>query len=262
LASKFVKVVLSGVGGDELFGGYPWRYYRAVSNQGFEQYVKKYYDYWQRLIPRSILPKVFSPIWSNVKDVDTKEIFREVFLTHDNVLERSEDYINHSLYFESKTFLHGLFVVEDKLSMAHSLETRVPFMDNDLVDFAMKCPVNLKLNQLGKVTRVNENEPGGKLSKYFQKTNDGKKILRKVMSNYIPKEISEADKQGFSSPDASWFKGESIEYVKRLILNKNAKIYDFLDRPSIETLVSSHLKGIENRRLLIWSLLNLEQILN
>ena len=262
LASKFVKVVLSGVGGDELFGGYPWRYYRAVSNQGFEQYVKKYYDYWQRLIPRSILPKVFSPIWSNVKDVDTKEIFREVFLTHDNVLERSEDYINHSLYFESKTFLHGLFVVEDKLSMAHSLETRVPFMDNDLVDFAMKCPVNLKLNQLGKVTRVNENEPGGKLSKYFQKTNDGKKILRKVMSNYIPKEISEADKQGFSSPDASWFKGESIEYVKRLILNKNAKIYDFLDRPSIETLVSSHLKGKENRRLLIWSLLNLEQILN
>ena len=262
LASKFVKVVLSGVGGDELFGGYPWRYYRAVSNQGFEQYVKKYYDYWQRLIPRSILPKVFSPIWSNVKDVDTKDIFREVFLTHDNVLERSEDYINHSLYFESKTFLHGLFVVEDKLSMAHSLETRVPFMDNDLVDFAMKCPVNLKLNQLGKVTRVNENEPGGKLSKYFQKTNDGKKILRKVMSNYIPKEISEADKQGFSSPDASWFKGESIEYVKRLILNKNAKIYDFLDRPSIETLVSSHLKGKENRRLLIWSLLNLEQILN
>ena len=262
LASKFVKVVLSGVGGDELFGGYPWRYYRAVSNQGFEQYVKKYYDYWQRLIPRSILPKVFSPIWSNVKDVDTKEIFREVFLTHDNVLERSEDYINHSLYFESKTFLHGLFVVEDKLSMAHSLETRVPFMDNDLVDFAMKCPVNLKLNQLGKVTRVNENEPGGKLSKYFQKTNDGKKILRKVMSNYIPKEISEADKQDFSSPDASWFKGESIEYVKRLILNKNAKIYDFLDRPSIETLVSSHLEGKENRRLLIWSLLNLEQILN
>ena len=262
LASKFVKVVLSGVGGDELFGGYPWRYYRAVSNQGFEQYVKKYYDYWQRLIPRSILPKVFSPIWSNVKDVDTEDIFRKVFITHDNILERSEDYINHSLYFESKTFLHGLFVVEDKLSMAHSLETRVPFMDNDLVDFAMKCPVNLKLNQLGKVTRINENEPGGKLSKYFQKTNDGKKILRKVMSNYIPKEISEADKQGFSSPDASWFKGESIEYVKRLIFNKNAKIYDLLDRHSIETLVSSHLEGKENRRLLIWSLLNLEQILN
>jgi hypothetical protein len=55
------------------------------------------------------------------------------------------DYVNHSFYFEARTFLHGLLVVEDKLSMAHSLETRVPFLDNDLVDFAMQIPVNLKL---------------------------------------------------------------------------------------------------------------------
>ena len=57
-------------------------------------------------------------------------------------------------------FLHGLFVVEDKLSMAHSLESRVPFMDNDLVDFAMRVPVSLKLRDLTEVVRLNENEPG------------------------------------------------------------------------------------------------------
>ena len=56
-------------------------------------------------------------------------------------LESPKDYINSSLYFECKTFLQGLFHVEDKLSMAYSSETRVPFMDNDLVDFALKCPV-------------------------------------------------------------------------------------------------------------------------
>ena len=48
--------------------------------------------------------------------------------------------MNHSLYFEAKTFLHGLLLVEDKLSMAHGLETRVPFLDNDLVDFAQALP--------------------------------------------------------------------------------------------------------------------------
>jgi asparagine synthase (glutamine-hydrolysing) len=261
LASKFVKVVLSGAGGDELFGGYPWRYYRGVGAKNFKEYIDEYYSYWQRLIPSSMLKQVFAPIWDDVRDVDTRKIFRDVFSTHQNSLEKPEDYINHSLYFEAKTFLHGLFVVEDKLSMAHSLETRVPFMDNDLVDFAMKCPVNLKLNNLGEVVRINENDAGRKSSKYFQKTNDGKKILRRMMKKYIPKEITEAQKQGFSSPDASWFKGESIEFVKRTIFDTKAIIYDFLDYNSIEDLITDHLDGKENRRLLIWSLLNLEEIL-
>ena len=51
LASKFVKVVLSGAGGDELFAGYPWRYYNSIDQEGINEYVENYYDYWQRLIP-------------------------------------------------------------------------------------------------------------------------------------------------------------------------------------------------------------------
>lgn len=258
LASKFVKVVLSGAGGDELFGGYPWRYYRAAVNQDFEHYIDQYYAFWQRLIPNSALSQVFSPIWGDVKHVWTRDIFRDVFLTHDNELERPEDYINHSLYFESKTFLHGLFVVEDKLSMAHGLEARVPFMDNDLVDFAMNCPVNLKLNNLADVVRINENEPGGKANKYFQKTRDGKQILRDVMARNIPEEITKAEKQGFSSPDASWFKGESIDFVKRKLLDPKARIYELMDGSAVRSLVNEHLEGHTNRRLLIWSLLNFD----
>ena len=259
LASKFVKVVLSGAGGDELFGGYPWRYYRAAVSQNFEHYIDRYYSYWHRLIPNSQIAKVFAPIWDDVKDVWTRDIFRDVFLTHDNALDQSEDYINHSLYFEAKTFLHGLLVVEDKLSMAHSLETRVPFLDNDLVDFAMACPVRLKLNDLTKVVRINENEPGRKQAKYFQKTNDGKQILRDVMKLYVPDTITSAVKQGFSAPDASWFKGESIDFVRQRLLNKSALIYDYLDPCSVEALVQEHIDGVKNRRLLIWSLLNVEE---
>lgn len=257
LASKFVKVVLSGTGGDELFAGYPWRYYKIIDNVGFEDYIDKYYKYWQRLIPNSDLREVFEPIWDDVKDVWTRDIFRDVFISHKNSLCEPEDYINHSLYFESKTFLHGLLVVEDKLSMAHSLETRVPFLDNDLVDFAMICPVGLKLNSMKNFSGMNENTEM-KYKKYFQKTNDGKKILRDVMASYIPSEIAKGVKQGFSSPDASWFKGESIDFVKKRLFKGNAMIYDYLNREKVKSLVMEHLEGDVNRRLLIWGLLNVE----
>jgi asparagine synthase (glutamine-hydrolysing) len=258
LASKFVKVVLSGAGGDELFGGYPWRYYRAVVNDNFDHYIDKYYQFWQRLIPNSLMKQVFSPIWNDVKDVWTRDIFRDVFQHRPENIYSPEDYINHSLYFEAKTFLHGLLVVEDKLSMAHSLESRVPFLDNDLVDFAMSCPVRLKINNLSNVIRVNENEISGKNSKFFTKNKDGKQILRNVMKRYIPEKITEAEKQGFSAPDASWFKGESIEFVKKTLLDKNAKIYSLLDYSTLSSLIKEHLNGDTNHRLLIWSLLSVE----
>jgi len=259
LASKFGKVVLAGSGGDELFGGYPWRYYRAVVNDDFEHYVDKYYEYWQRLIPNTIIKDVFKPIWPKVEKVWTRDIFRDVFSSHAVNLTRPEDYINHSLYFEAKTFLHGLLVVEDKLSMANSLEMRVPFLDNDLVDFAMQLPASTKLGNLGEVVRLNENEPGDKTRAYFQKTQDGKLLFRQVMQRYVPATVTDAVKQGFSAPDASWFKGESIEYVRRKLMAKNAALFDFLDRSTIQGLVSEHLEGKVNRRLLIWSLLSIEE---
>ena len=261
LASKFVKVILSGSGGDEIFGGYPWRYYRTLGSKDFDEYIDDYYLYWQRILSNSEIKDIFSPIWKDVQHVWTRDIFSDVFLSHSNKLRTPEDYINHSLYFECKTFLHGLFVVEDKLSMAHSLENRVPFMDNDLVEFAQKCPVEFKLNNTRKVISINENEPNNKKNKYFEKTNDGKQILRDVMAHYVPDFISKSNKQGFSSPDASWFKGESIEFVKRNIFNDNAKIYDYFDSKKVKSIVDSHLNGQKNKRLFIWSLLNFESFL-
>jgi asparagine synthase (glutamine-hydrolysing) len=259
LASKFVKVVMSGTGGDELFGGYPWRYYRAAVCADFNDYVDQYYGFWQRLADNNELHRMFAPIQGDIQNVWTRDIFCDVLKKHKSVPETPEDYINQSLYFEAKTFLHSLFVVEDKLSMAHSLETRVPFMDNDLVEFAMRCPVELKLNNLAEVVRLDENEPGNKYNKYFRKTNDGKQILRDMMTKYMPDNITQAAKQGFSSPDASWFKGESIDFVRKRLLDKNAPVYDFLDFDVTSELVQEHLDGRRNRRLLIWSLLNFNE---
>lgn len=259
LTSKFVKVVLSGSGGDELFGGYPWRYYRGANSKSFDEYIDEYYLYWQRLVNNTELKKIFSPVESKVGGVWTRDIFKSVFDNHHKSVDSPEDYINHSLYFEAKTFLHGLFVVEDKLSMAHSLESRVPFMDNDLVDFAMKCPVGLKLNNLSEVLKIDENDPVGKKKRYFTKTNDGKQILRDVMGRIIPEDITKAQKQGFSSPDASWFKGESIDFVRRRLKNKDSILYDVMDYGSVNNIVDEHLEGKSNRRLFIWSLLNTEE---
>lgn len=263
LASKFVKVVLSGGGGDELFGGYPWRYYRAVDpTDDFEQYIDKYYLYWQRLIDNRYLKSIFAPVWDQVKHVRTRDIFRDVFLKHKHQLQNPEDYVNHSMTFEAKTFLHSLLLVEDKLSMAHGLEVRMPFLDNDLVDFALKIPVKYKLNNLMESSRINENEPGDKQTQYFKRHRDGKLILRKVMERYIPADITNSLKQGFSAPDATWFKGESIEYVKRTIFNNKSRLYDYFDPTAVQDRVNEHLDGKLNRRLFIWSLLNVEEWCN
>jgi len=166
--------------------------------------------------------------------------------------------VNRSLYFESKTFLHGLLEVEDKLSMAHGLETRVPFLDNDLVDFAMKVPIRHKLRDLTEVVRLNENTPGMKTKQYFEQTNDGKIVLRKALARYVPQDYVDGIKQGFSAPDATWFKGHSIDYIRGLFSDKKARIYDYLQRETVMRLLEEHFSGQQNRRLLIWSLLCFE----
>jgi asparagine synthase (glutamine-hydrolysing) len=258
LAKGFSTVALSGAGGDELFAGYPWRYYRAVVNTSFDDYLDKYYLFWQRLIPNRIIHQVFHPIWNNVRDIRTRDIMKSVFRKTEKPTTPQE-YVNSSLYFEAKTFLHGLFLVDDKLSMAHSLEMRVPFMDNDLVDFAMRVPLRLKLGNLDNVVRLDENEIGPKTEKYFERTRDGKLILRRCMGKYVPADIAEGVKRGFSGPDDAWFRGRSIEYVRKTLLKKSAPIYEVFDYAAISTLVNEHLTGAHNRRLLIWSLLTFDQ---
>ena len=252
LASKFVKVVLSGVGGDELFAGYPWRYFVS---QSADNYTDNYFDYWNRLIPSSEINKLLDSI--EIKDLMDypKEVFMDK-LGHEKP-KSSEDMVNRSLTFEAQTFLHGLLVVEDKISMSHGLESRVPFLDNELVDFAMQCPVNLKLSNIHSRVKINENDPDSKKAKYFNQTNDGKKILRKSLGGVLPENIINLKKQGFSAPDASWFKGSSIDFVKNQILNPRNRIFNILNYEQVESTLSIHFEGIENRRLFIWSILSL-----
>jgi asparagine synthase (glutamine-hydrolysing) len=122
----------------------------------------------------------------------------------------------------------------------------------------MKVPVRLKLRDLDQVVRVNENAHGAKTEQYYQRTRDGKLLLRKAMERYVPKDVADQIKQGFSGPDASWFRGDSIDYIERELLNGDAAIYQFLNPDGVRPLVRDHTEGRENRRLLLWSLMSFE----
>ena len=262
LASKFVKVCLQGTGGDELFGGYPWRYYKVFDSISQKNFFDQYYDFWQRLVPDQEKEDLFTKqVFDKIDVKEPRRVFERVFTFNDKLKYNTpEEHINNSLYFEIKTFLPGLFLVGDKLAMAHGLEERFPFMDNDLVDFAMKVPVKHKLGNLTKkIAKIDENETfNKKKSILYQEFDDGKNVLRKAMSDFIPKEIINRKKQGFSAPDESWYRGENAEYVKELLLNDNTFSTKYISKDYIKKIVKEHIEEGINHRLLIWSFMNFE----
>jgi asparagine synthase (glutamine-hydrolysing) len=259
LASKFVKVCLQGTGGDELFGGYPWRYYRIFKSLSQKDFFDQYYSFWQRLVPEPHKSQLFTePIQKQVNAREPREIFEKVFLFNEKLKYHTpEQHINNSLYFEIKTFLPGLLLVGDKLSMANGLEERFPFLDNELVDFAQKVPVKYKLGNLEVMKKIDENEFRDKKSLYTE-YDDGKNVLRKAMESILPEKIVNRKKQGFSAPDESWYRGENADYMKNLLLNKKTVSSEFINPKYIEFIIDEHINKKVNHRLLLWSFMNFE----
>lgn len=260
LASKFVKACLTGAGGDELYGGYPWRYYRILHTAGQEEFFREYYAFWQRLVSEENKQAMFTgAVFNALRDYrEPYDVFRRVFTFNQSLkFATPEDHIADCLYFEAKTFLLGLFTVSDKLAMANSLEERIPFMDNDLVDFAQKIPIRYKLANLEKMKKLDENE-SNKLRRFQTQFDDGKNVLRKAMRRLIPESILKRQKQGFSSPDESWYRGENLEYVKSMLLHKRTVSADFINPDFVKKIIDEHVQGLANHRLLIWSFLSFE----
>ncbi|MBW2091462.1 MAG: asparagine synthase C-terminal domain-containing protein, partial [Deltaproteobacteria bacterium] len=193
-----------------------------------------------------------------IKDEDKKNFFTPQILQHfedysplqsfKKVINNdvNSNFIKKALYFDAKTFLHGILVVEDKLSMAHSLESRVPFLDNELVDFTTTIPTKYLING----------------SWVHPKTNDinlsGKYIFRRAMEGILPREIIENRKQGFSAPDQSWYMQHLVKYIKKIILSERSLDRGYFRRQYIEKILNEHITGKKNHRLLIWSLLSFE----
>ena len=251
LASKFTKVCLSGAGGDELFAGYPWRY-RHFETETSNQFKDRYFSSWQRLTTKEQRKLLFPNVNHFEYEERLKSVFFDKFGAAKKLGRSWADDVNACLYFEAKTFMHGLLVVEDKLSMAHGLETRLPFLDNDLVDFALKCPPKLKLTNLPIASFADENNL---LAKKKLGEMQGKVLLRKAMKKILPENVTNLKKQGFSAPDATWFK----KYVKSEVYSnlwlEDNFLYEFLNFDQVKKIIESHLNGKQNKRLFIWSVL-------
>jgi len=151
IAEEPGKVCFDGAGADELFGGYPWRYDMS----------KEYYDIVNR---------------TGVKDEYCEIIFKHFY---------PDDKLENRFEFDANHFLEAVLLSVDKMSMAHTLEIRLPFLDNDLVDFCLYLPNEFKVN---------------------------KKILKEAFKNELPGPIFNGIKRGFSSPD--WIEGEGNQALK------------------------------------------------
>jgi len=248
LASRFVKVCLAGAGGDELFGGYPWRYRPALAATSVAEFDEHYFQQWHRLLPHDQLPHLFQG-WMRPHLDHTLSAFRSILDTEDPDPGEGlcASLLDRALRFEFRTFLHGFLLIEDRLSMAHGLESRVPFLDNALAGLAWALPARHKVDL-----------DGCGESAHFVETADGKRVLRRAMEQHLPVGFTRQRKQGFSPPDENWYRGPSMSYVKDILLDPRTVGRSWFDAKFTGRLLDEHFQGERNHRLLIWSLLSLE----
>ncbi|MAG36423.1 MAG: asparagine synthase (glutamine-hydrolyzing) [Dehalococcoidia bacterium] len=231
LASRFVKVVLAGAGGDELFGGYPWRYAVLDDSTTGSEFEGRYFQYWSRLLAPEERRGFFTELFRRgAGDFDPRDPFLALTRRYD-----APDMIDRALTFEARVYLHGLFILEDKLSMAHGLESRVPFIDDDLVEFAQRIPSRHKVGN-----------------------GTGKRVLRAAMRGLIPDATLDLPKQGFVPPEETWYRTSILPYIRETILNSRALSRGYFEPAAVRRVVDEHIARKRNHKLLLWSLMCFE----
>lgn len=246
LASRFVKVALAGTGGDEILGGYPWRYPPV----GLAPAAARdwHFDRWQRLLSPDEVLALLRPLGLTRDEFDPRAIHAALFDRARNAVhaERTDPWTATAMYFEAKTFLPGLLDVEDRLSMAFGLEARVPFLDNEVVDFAGNLPRSWLVS--GRKAEQSTLAPPS--------LNAGKALLRAGLAGLLPEDILTATKQGFSAPDGSWFATTNRDFLADRVSAADRRL---MDADISRQLVARHIDGTRQSRLLMWSLLVLAE---
>jgi asparagine synthase (glutamine-hydrolysing) len=272
LASQHVKVVLTGEGSDEMLAGYG-RYRKTVYNLALgARYQQLTPDAARRLIRQRIeslplrsklrqkLQRTFLCLPPDIESLyfDNFAVFpRE--MQHDLLTAAAREYaggtidpykdvrryleatdaerlLDRLLYADIKTYLHELLMKQDQMSMAASIESRVPFLDHKLVEFSARLPERMKLRR-------------GWTTKY---------ILRRSMKGVLPEPILKRSKMGFPVPIGAWFRGAFRPIIDEYVLSERAMSRNLFDRQFVRGMVERHQAGAENHAERLWSLVNFE----
>jgi asparagine synthase (glutamine-hydrolysing) len=269
LAAQHVKVVLTGEGSDELMAGYA-RYRKTILNLAVgERYHRMVPAGVRDLIRgqiagmsasklRAKLSRTFLSLSPDIESIyfDNFAVFprsdQNQLLTRDTIdriggidpyagVRRvlsdtdAQSLLDRLLYADIKTYLHELLMKQDQMSMAASLESRVPFLDHKLVEFTSSLPERLKLRRW--------------TTKY---------VLRQSMKGVLPEQILTRPKMGFPVPIGAWFRGPYAQVLDEYVLSSRATERGIFNADTVRTLVGEHQRGVANHSERLWSLVNLE----
>ena len=269
LAAQHVKVVLTGEGSDELLAGYG-KYRTTVYNLA----LGGSYHRWttaglRRLVRRGLSLALSSGIEKKLqrtflwRDATIEQLYFDNFAVFSQSMQErlltpqaksqiggvdpyleihdlihatdARTILNKLLYADLKTYLHELLMKQDQMSMAASVESRVPFLDWGLVDFTTRMPERMKLR--------------GWTTKY---------VLRRAMKDMLPREILTRPKMGFPVPVGAWFRGKFRHIINECVLGERVRERGILDHKVLEHLVAEHNSGRKDHSQRLWSLVNLE----
>lgn len=265
LAQPHAKVILTGEGSDELFMGYSWyrvtawnermggpyrRFVPGPLRNGIRQAVPRLPHSLRRYASRTFLaldPGVRALLYENFAVFP--DALRRALLTDHALAETVDPYREQRRYFEEcsgstldrmshadlQTYLVELLMRQDQMSMSASVESRVPFLDHELVEHVVRMPDRFKVR--GWTTKA---------------------VLREALRRRVPREILHRRKLGFPVPFGRWARERFAPSIRSAILGPRAMERGLFDRALLERLVTEHETGAVNHTDRLWLLLNLE----
>jgi len=196
------------------------------------QFEKIYFDNFYSVFPKQMQSRLFTPeMWNQLRDTSAYATSMNFFKSDG----QPDSLLTRLLYIDIKTYLVELLMKQDQMSMAASIESRVPFLDHKLVEFAMRIPSRLKVRYLS-----------------------GKYLLRRAMEGRLPSEVIHRTKMGFPTPVKPWLRYQLFDRVAKILTDGRLADRNILNANYVRDLLEAHRTGRVDATDAVWRLLNFE----